>query len=482
MANRADDLFRYVTPEQWCTADLLAYTCAMWPQYQIGRHHALIAQKLEDVARGKCKRLLIMAPPRHGKTLLVSQFFPPWFMGREREASVIYATYAQDRANDVGRAVRDVLMDETHRIIFGQKLRDDSKAVHRFQTDTGAQYFAVGVGGPVTGRGADVFIIDDPHKGRKDASSETMQRRAIQWYSSVAYTRLHPGAAIVMILTRWDERDLAGQILERGGEDWEIIRLPALAEDGDILGRQPGEALWPERYSAEELERIRSVMLPADWMALYQQAPTAADGDLFRREWVRRYKALPKDVVYYVTADYAVTEGAGDYTEIAVWAVDTRWNLYAVDWWYGREDSSVWSEKTIDTIRYKPLSAYSESGVIRRAVEPWLRMRMRQRQQYIAMQWLPTIGDKTARVRSFQARMAAGQVYWPETDWADRVIDQLMRFPHGRYDDAVDACGLMGRAMDARAAHAAKKQGRTGLVPFTQEWLEYEEKREVRPF
>ena len=483
MAAAAQDLFRRLTPAQWASADLLAYACAQWPRYQIGRHHVLIADHLEALERGEISRLLVMAPPRHGKTFLVAMFFVGWWLGRRPDSSVIYATYNQERANDVGRMVRERIADPTHAAIFrGQRLRDDSQAAHRFHVEPGGgSYYAVGVGGPITGRGADLLIIDDPHKGRDDASSEVMQRRAIEWYSSVAYTRLHPGARVVMILTRWDEEDLAGQILERGGERWTVLKLKALAEDADDpLGRKPGEALWPERYPVEELERIRATILPRDWRALYQQEPTAEEGDLFRRDWVRYYDRVPDRLRVYGTSDFAVTSDGGDYTEHAVWGIAEDGRIYALDWWHGQTAAHEWIDRMLDLAkRWKPVMWYGEAGVIRRAVEPWLWARMRSRGVMVPVQWLPPIGDKVARARSFQARMGTGQVMWPRSEWAERVIDQLMRFPNGRHDDAVDACSLLGRALDLYPPGKRPARRARGVKPFTWEWLQLDGTKEA---
>ncbi len=476
-AAAAEALFQRLTPEQWASADLLAYACAQWPRYEVARHHALIAEHLEAVERGEIKRLMIFAPPRHGKTLLVAQFFPAWWLGRHPAHEIIYATYNQERANDVGRQVRMRVMDPTHAAVFrGQRIRTDSQAAHRFHVEPGGgSYYAVGVGGPITGRGADLLIIDDPHKDRVEASSEVMQRRAIEWYSSVAYTRLHPGAPIVMILTRWDERDLAGQLLERKGDGWTVLRLPAIAEDrDDPLGRRPGEPLWPERYPRELLARIQAEQpVPRDWLAMFQQRPTAEEGDLFRRDWVRYYDRRPAQLRVYGTSDFAVTDGGGDYTEHAVWGVDPDGRIYALDWWHGQTAAHEWIDRMLDLVqRWEPVMWYAEAGVIRRAVEPWLWARMRTRGVRVAVQWLASVADKVARARSFQARMAVGEVHWPREPWAERVIDQLLRFPNGRHDDAVDACSLLGRAMDLWPASRPEAPRKRGVRPFTWEWLE----------
>jgi len=250
-----------------------------------------------------------------------------------------------------------------------------------------------------------------------------------------------PGGAIVLICTRWHEDDLAGRLLDRatrGGEQWKVVSLEAI--------NSAGEALWPEWYPRRELDRIKSSIGPRDWLSLYQQTPTAETGTYFQREWFKRYRDAPEKMNFYVTADFAVSADEGDYTEVAVWGVDSLDNLYAVDWWSGRKTADIWIERILDFVeRYRPFAFVGEMGPIRRAVEPLLERRMRERGVFIAPTWLPTTADKTATARSFQGLASMGRVYFPQNEWAERVLDQLMRFPGGRYDDAVDACSLFGR-------------------------------------
>lgn len=421
---------------------LIPYVISQWGGYKPSWHHYAIADALERVERGECKRLMIWAPPRHGKTMLVSESFPPWYLGRNPNKYVIQATYSGDLSEEIGRKVRNQMRDPLYRAVFpGAVMSEDSSAASRFTTSEAGAYYAVGVGGPLTGRGADVLLIDDPVKGRKEAESETYQRAAWEWYRSVAYTRLMPNASIVLIMTRWSENDLAGRILrETAHEGWEIINLEAIRD---------GRALWPEAYPLEVLERIKQTIGMREWNALFMQNPVPDEGSFFKEEMFRRYAEPPKNCHVYGMSDYAVTDDGGDFTEHGVWGVDPQSNLWALDWWSGQTGPDVWVDTQLDLIaKHKPLAWCGESGVIRRAIEPFLKKRMQERNIYVAMHWLPSIADKPTRARAFQARASAGKVYIPTGAWGDELVAQLLRFPNGVYDDKVDVCSLMGRFVD----------------------------------
>ena len=278
---------------------LISFAAYQWPGYKPAPHHRLIARRLEAVERGDITRLVISMPPRHGKSMLASEFFPAWYLGRNPSHYVIAATYAQELADDFGRKVRDQIADPAFRAVFpGCGLRGDSKSAKRFHvaqdafsTDQDGAYFATGVGGPMTGRGAHLLLIDDPVKNREDAESEAARQTNKDWFTSTAYTRLMPGGRVVIIQTRWHDDDLTGwQLREHADEGWEVLSLPAVAEHGDILGRQPGEPLW-ESYPPEALDKIKRAIGSRDWSALYQQRPAPAEGGLFKLGWFPRYDA-----------------------------------------------------------------------------------------------------------------------------------------------------------------------------------------------
>lgn len=276
---------------------LIAYAAYQWPGYQPAWHHRKIARALEGVEKGEIKRLMIFMPPRHGKSMLASEFFPGWYLGRNPDHYMVAATYGQDLADDFGRKVKNQLADPVYQQIFpGVGLADDSRSSKRFhvQSDYGGieygtrqngAYYAVGVGGPLTGRGAHVLMIDDPVKDREEADSETARRRVKDWYTSVAYTRLMKGGAIIVIQTRWHEDDLAGWLLkEHSHEGWHVLSLPAMSDE------YASGALWPEFKDKPELEVIKKTMGQRDWSALFQQSPAPQEGTFFKREWFKRYR------------------------------------------------------------------------------------------------------------------------------------------------------------------------------------------------
>ena len=415
------------------------------------------------VERGEVKRLILQAPPRHGKSMLTSEYFPAWYLGRNPEKYIITATYGQDLADDFGRKVRNQLRSGEHRATFPQcQLSEDSQSASRFGTEQGGAYFALGVGAPATGRGAHLLVIDDPIKGREEADSETYRKRLKEWYASVAYTRLMPGGAIIIMATRWHEDDLIGWVLsEHEHEEWTVIDLPAIDK---------GKALWPEQYSLEDLNRIKQTLGQREWQALYMQRPTPDTGDYFKREWFKSYEKAPKHLRIYGASDYAVTADGGDYTEHGVFGLDTDGDLYLLDWWSGQTASDVWIETQLDLIdKWMPQAWIGESGPIRRSVEPFLRRRMRERRSLCSLEWLPSISDKPTRARPFQAMASSGMVYLPtKEDWAQRLIRQLLTFPVGVFDDAVDVCSLVGRYLDKmRDARLPDLSGRHAPKPGT---------------
>lgn len=393
---------------------------------------------------------MINMPPRHGKSELASRRFPAWYIGRNPNKQIITASYSSDLATDFGREVRNIVASEEFGHVFPTvRLAQDSQAAWRWNTNQGGAYVAAGVGTGISGRGADILLIDDPFKDRQEADSETTRERVWNWYTSTAYTRLMPGGAIVIIQTRWHEDDLSGRLLERmtmGGDQWEVLSLPA---------EQGGVALWPEWFDLDRLNEIKAAIGPRDWSALYQQAPAPDEGTYFQRDWFDRHTNHPAHANLFMTSDYAVTDDGGDYTEHGVWAVaDDR--IYQVDWWHGQTAADVWIERGLDLVeRYKPLCWFGEAGVIRRAVEPFMRRRMRERSVFCRLEWLPSINDKPTRARGFQARASAGKVSLLNDERGDRLLTQLLKFPTGKHDDAVDVCSVLGQALDQ--AHPAIK-------------------------
>ena len=437
---------------------LLAFARYTHPNWTEGEHHRRICELLERVAKGEVRRAMIFAPPRHTKSELASRRFPAWYLGHNPTAQLITATYAADFATDFGADVRQIVSSpEYGRLFPGVGLSPDRTAMGNWRTSKGGIYVATGVGGPITGRGMDLGIIDDPFKNRDDADSAKRRESVWRWFNSTFLTRMMPGAAMCLMCTRWAEDDLAGRLLKQGG--WDVLELPAIAHEGT----DHEQALWPEWFPLEELRDRRSRMPGREWSALYQQRPRPESGDYCKREWFEpRYVAKPERLRVYIASDYAVTEpesseGRGpDYTEHGVFGVAEDGHVYVIDWWSGRTTADEWVDSLLTLVdKHKPACVFGEAGVIRRAVEPILARRASERRIFPYIEWVASTGDKAARARAFQGRASMGNWHFPVGPWADRVIDQCVGFPAADFDDAFDACSLFGRVVD-QAAGAAK--------------------------
>lgn len=451
------------SPEDFAHSRLISYAAYQWPGYRDAQHHRQIARKLEAVERGEIQRLMIFMPPRHGKSMLASEYFPAWYLGRNPDHYVIAATYAQDLADDFGRKVRNQIADPAYAGIFpGVGIVQDSTSAKRFHvtapgeafsTGQNGAYFAVGVGGPLTGRGAHLLLIDDPVKNREEAESEVVRKKTKEWYTSTAYTRLMPNGRIVVIQTRWHEDDLSGWLLaEHAHEGWDVLDLAAINEKG--------EALWPEQYPLDALEKIRSAVGPRDWSALYQQRPSPESGNYFKAEWLRTYETPPprNTLSIYGASDYAVTADGGDYTVHVVIGIDPGDRMYLLDMWRGQAASDEWVEAFCDLVKYwKPIGWAEETGQIKAGVGPFLQKRMMERGALVYREAFPTRGDKAVRAQSIRGRMAMSGLYIPkDAPWRADLVSELMSFPVGVHDDQADALGLVGQLLDRMYAKTIK--------------------------
>lgn len=456
---------------------LIQFTRKTMPEYDPAPHHLLIVKKLEQIERGEIDRLIITMPPRHGKSELASRRFPAWFIGRNPDKQIISCSYNDDFAADFGREVRNIVASEEFSEIFPKvSLASDSKAANRWNTNHKGYYLAAGVGGGITGKGAHILLIDDPFKDREDADSEVIREKVWRWYTGTAYHRLEPGGAIILVQTRWHDDDLAGRLLEAqekdDGDKWDILNLPAFAVENDQLGRQLGEPLWPYSYRKDKddqinkypwydtdaLNRIKSVLQSRDWNSLYQQNPIPDEGDYFRRDWFKRFNLseLPKELKKYGASDYAVTEDGGDFTEHGVFGVDENDELWILDWWYGQTKPDVWIDELVGNKdrnviglaqRHKTLAWAEESGQIQKSVGPFIDKRQAESGNYFYRKQYSSVKDKPTRARTFQGRAAQGKVHILKSDWGDRLLHQLLRFPAGKDDDGVDVCSLLGRML-----------------------------------
>lgn len=432
--------------------------------YVPARHHQILCDRLQDVEAGRLSRLMVLMPPGSAKSTWASVLFPPWFMGRNPRKNIITASYAQRLSRRFGKRCRNIVGSDVFQETFGFGLAPDAAAADEWESEPGGEFTATSVGGGVTGRRADLAVLDDPMKGRKEADSLLIRDTTWDWYISDLRTRLKPGGAIVIINTRWHEDDPAGRILPedwdgksgwvtaRDGEPWYVLCIPAEAEEDDILSRQPGEWLWPEWFVGTMLQTEKIVQGPRNWNALYQQRPTAELGNFFKKDWLHFYDKLPARTTlqFYGGSDYAVTSNDGDFTVHAVVGLDVEGRLYLCDLWRKQSDSSEWVEAWCDLVlEWKPLGWAEETGQIKSGVGPWRDRRSNERQAFAACEAFPTRGDKSVRAQSIRGRMALQGLYLPKAaPWVPGLVSEMLGFPSGRHDDQVDALGLVGQLLD----------------------------------
>lgn len=394
--------------------------------------------------------MIVSMPPRHGKSETVSRWGPVYALHHRPEARVLLASYAQTLPIRWARQVRDALLEPGH----GAVLRRDARRVDDWSTTAGGGLLARGVGGGITGRGADLAIIDDPHRDRLDADSATMRDRVWDWYTSTLRTRLEPGGSVVLVMTRWHHDDLAGRLLEQDrqgvGEGWVVLRLPALAEEGDPLGRQPGEALWPDRYPVEELHAIRRTIGDRDWAALYQQSPTQGGATYWPPlgEWPQyrdRRTAASFTGGVYLSIDAALKQGPGtDYLACSVWGWDgvRLWLLDEVHTRAGYEGSVDQIRALCARMGRVPDMALVEDA----ALGPALMEMLRREQLALQVRGIKARASKEARATAAGVYVRQGMVLIPDPVVAPWVVDwarEHEQFPRGAHDDRVDATSQM---------------------------------------
>lgn len=423
----------------------------------------MIIRELEAVARGEADRLALFLPPGSAKSTYASVLFPPWFLAGAPQSSIIAASHTAELAERWGRKVRNLVAE--HQTTLGFGVAGDNKAAGRWETDAEGEYYAAGVGGSITGRRSDLAIIDDPIRSREDADSKLVRDKQWDWYKFDLMTRLKPGAAVILIQTRWHEDDLAGRLLAEEGDRWRVVSLPMEAREADPLGRNPGEALWPEWFTNQmRADAKRDTRL---WSALYQQQPTPDEGAYFKAEWFRSSKPPPvAQMRIYGASDYAVTANGGDYTVHVVVGIDADGRMWLLDVWRKQAASDEWVEAWCDlVIKWKPMAWAEETGQIKAGVGPFLEKRARERKAYAYREQFPTRGDKAVRAQSIRGRMAMEGLYIsPDAPWRADLISECLRFPAGVHDDQVDALGLAGQLLD-KMLNGAKPKAEGQTLP-----------------
>lgn len=441
----------------------------------LAAHHILMLDTMEKVILGQLPRAMFFLPPGSAKSTYGSVVAPTWAMGKFPGTKIILSSYGQDLARKNGRRARQIARSPEYKSFFKCGISQDTAAADEWALTNDSEYLACGILSGVTGNRAVGIIVDDPIKGRQEADSDTIRARTWDVYQEDLRTRLIPGGWEILIQTRWHEDDLAGRLLPkeydgetglipcRDGRDWYVVCIPAQCErPDDPLGREIGEYLWPEWFTGDHFVPFKQIS--RTWNALFQQRPQPDQGTYFQRSWFPRFNPteLPKYLHYYGSSDYAVTEDEGDSTEMGVVGVDKDGHVWIVDWWNGYTESDKWIDAQIDLmLKWKPFCFFGESGVIMRAVNPYLRTRMRERKAYCRTEWIPSVVDKVIKARGFQGRAANRMIHVPEGEMGDRLIDLWTRFPAGRppVEDAVDVMSLFCLALDQ--AHPA-------IVPLIQ--------------
>ena len=426
----------------------LKFVEAVWPTFIGGRHHARMADAFERVARGECKRLIINMPPRHTKSEFASYLLPAWFLGKFPHKKVIQTAHTAELSVGFGRKVRNLVDSEVYRNIFPNlSLSADSKAAGRWNTSKGGDYFAIGVGGAVTGKGADLLIIDDPHSEQEAALAQVnpdIYDKVYEWYTSGPRQRLQPGGSIIVVMTRWSMRDLTGQVVkasaQRGGDEWEVIEFPAILPSGNPL--------WPEFWSLTELEALRTELPNLKWQAQYMQQPTSDSAAIIKREWWKVWEEdRPPQCDYILqTWDTAFEKNTrADYSACTTWGV-----------WYNDEDHGLPNIILLNAFRermqwielketaFQHYQEWEPDGVLIEKKATGAPLIYEFRAMGIPVQeYTPSKGnDKITRLNSVSDIIASGKVWVPQTRWAEELVDEIASFPSGEHDDYVDATTL----------------------------------------
>lgn len=431
-----------------CQTKFIKFVERVWPTFISGAHHKRMADAFERVANGTCKRLIINMPPRHTKSEFASYLLPAWFLGRFPHKKVIQASNTGELAVGFGRKVRNLVDSETYHDVFPNlQLQADSKAAGRWNTSKGGDYFAIGVGGTVTGKGADVLIIDDPHSEQEAAmaaSNPEVYDKVYEWYTSGPRQRLQPGGAIVIVMTRWSQRDLTGQVIKaaaaRNGEEWEVIEFPAILPSGNPL--------WPQFWSIGELEALRNELPNSKWQAQYQQNPVGNESAIVKRDWWKIWTNERPPPCEYILQTW---DTAFEKNNRADYSAGTTWGVFNYDEDYGMPNIILLNtyRKRVEypELKRDVLKEYRDfepDGVLIEKKASGAPLIYDLRAMGIPVQdFTPGKGqDKIARLNAVSDIIASGKVWVPETRWAEELIDEIAEFPSGQHDDLVDATTL----------------------------------------
>jgi len=421
--------------------DLLTFVKHMWPEFVEGSHHKDMADAFNKIRNGTLKRLIVNMPPRHTKSEFASYFLPAWMIGNNPQLKIIQATHTAELAVRFGRKAKTLMDSDEYKEVFKTRLREDSQAAGRWETEQGGEYFAVGVEGAVTGRGADLLIIDDPHS-EQDAYSTTAYEKAYEWYTSGPRQRLQPGAAIVLVMTRWNTKDLTAKLInaaakEAKADQWEVIEFPAILPSG--------KPMWPEYWKLEDLLAVKASAGIGKWNAQYMQNPTAEEGAIIKREWWRDWTkdyipALEHVIQSYDTA--FLKKETADYSAITTWGVfreseDSAEQLILLDAIKQRVEFPELRRLAKEQYDYwQPETVLVESKASGLPLTYELRA-----MGIPVVNFSPNRGnDKHSRVNSVAPLFESGMIWAPkDKEFAQEVIEECAAFPHGDHDDLVDS-------------------------------------------
>jgi len=420
-------------------SDFLTFVKHMWPEFIEGSHHKIISEKFNKLATGEIKRLIINMPPRHTKSEFASTLLPAWMIGKHPDLKIIQSTHTTELAVRFGRKAKNIIDSEEYKKVFKTTLREDSKAAGRWETNSKGEYFAAGVGGAITGRGADLLIIDDPHS-EQDALNAQALERAYEWYTSGPRQRLQPGGRIVLVMTRWNQKDLTGKLLnaqkESKADQWEVIEFPAILPNG--------KPAWPEYWNIDELEGVKASLSIGKWNAQWMQNPTAEEGSIIKREWWKTWEKEQMPQLHHVIQSYDTAfmkKESADYSAITTWGVfypseDSGPNLILLDAVKERFEFPELRRVAMEQYQY-----WNPETIIIESKASGLPLTYELRKMGLpVINFTPSRGnDKHTRVNAVAPLFESGKIWAPDLKFAEEVIEECAAFPYGDHDDLVDS-------------------------------------------
>ena len=427
-----------IEKQEECQKDFIKFVKSQWPDFIEGRHHKIIGEKFNKIAQGKLKRLIVCLPPRHTKSEFASTFFPAWMMGLRGNLKIIQTTHTAELAVRFGRRVRNIIDSDDYQNVFPNlNLEADNKSAGRWTTNQGGESFYAGVGGAITGRGADLLIIDDP-VSEQDALSPTAMDGVYEWYTSGPRQRLQPGGIIVIVMTRWSTKDLVGKVLKKQGDDyadqWEVIEFPAIMPESDT-------PLWPEFWKKEELLSVKASLPVSKWNAQWMQNPTAEEGSIVKREWWRRWETDVPAYSYVIQSyDTAFSKKeTADYSAITTWAVFEYLDQEQIILLDAKRVRLAFPE--LKKLAWEEYKYWEPDCILIEAKASGTPLTQELRRMGIPVTaYTPSRGqDKIARMNSVAPIFESGMVWCPDQDFADEVVEEMASFPYGDHDDYCDS-------------------------------------------